>query len=189
MRRFVVALLVVIVVLPPLSGVVMSEREAGAIWRGKTLLIRDFTDTPWRPFVAQTVAAFNAMLPKRAPRLIYRAMDELACPRVRVKRGIAVCNAPGRTPGAVTPHIEHHEFSRAVVRIEPWDDHPYPLILLCHEFMHATTDIPDDPDPIYSTHEAMSCVWGQLDHPGPFDRAYAHWVYGKYGGKERRRHR
>lgn len=40
----------------------------------------------------------------------------------------------------------------------------------CHELMHATTHIADGglPD------QGASCVWGELDHLGPFDIAWLH---------------
>ena len=45
--------------------------------------------------------------------------------------------------------------------------------VVCHEFMHATTGIPDN----YGARPDTSCVWGDLSAPGSFDAQYAHQVY------------
>ena len=60
---------------------------------------------------------------------------------------------------------------------------------ICHEFMHATTGIPDN----YGAHPDTSCVWGSLSAPGSFDAQFAHKVYAKrdtgkkHGGDKKHR--
>src|SRR4051794_23239573 len=51
----------------------------GAVWKQKHLLVDDYTSEVWQPVIAETVASFKAVLPKRAPQLVYRSLGEQSC--------------------------------------------------------------------------------------------------------------
>jgi hypothetical protein len=169
----------------------------GAVWTSKSVGVYDYTSAAWRPIVETTVAEFNAMLPARAPSLNYQAMAETPCSQISQqlhRGGIVVCTAPslaadderGRTEYFVT----QGRLSRVRILLSEASS---PLLhdnTVCHEFMHATTGIPDNdfarPD--------TSCVWGDLSAPGSFDAQFARKLYKdhdassggkKFGGKKR----
>lgn len=150
----------------------------------RVVVVRDSTPDVWKPYVAEAVAMFNLMLPKRAPRMLYQAVPEARCTYPKKRRAIDVCvdidnpflaySTPGRLragTGIVALSTPTPDVSSDIVS---------PRQILCHEFMHLTTGIPDD----YSMPQReTSCVHGILAEPGPFDIAYAQKVYKK------RRHR
>src|SRR5687767_1341296 len=87
MKALLLALVVLMIAPEALAG--------GAVWRERKIVVRDHTTEVLRPFVRETVAAFNAMLPKRAPRLRYRVRPVQPCSAVKAKRGVAVCEDAG----------------------------------------------------------------------------------------------
>ena len=153
----------------------------GAVWTQKHLFVDDYTSAVWQPVIAETVANFNGILPKRAPQLVYRAMGVQTCeslPDYDQPRAISVCNGPVTDGDGVTDSAWwKHEFRRVKITLEPTIRSTNRLNVTCHEFMHALTNIPDqdgDPEPV------TSCVWGRLSTPGSFDVAYLKRVYHKY---------
>jgi hypothetical protein len=153
----------------------------GAVWKQKHLLVDDYTSAVWQPVIAETVASFNAVLPKRAPQLVCRALGEQSCgslPDYGQPRAISVCNRVVSDGDGLTDSTWwQHEFRRVKITLEPTIRQSNRLNVTCHEFMHALTNIPDqDGDPEPDT----SCVWGDLSAPGSFDIAYIKRVYRKY---------
>jgi hypothetical protein len=127
------------------------------------LIVEDHTGAAWKGVVAQTVADFNGVIPKRGPRLRY----------VRGKgscgwepRSIVICHDEIALPqfGGTTRHL---------VRLDP--DYPERANAVCHELMHALTGIADNYDA-----RVDSCVWGRLDAPGPFDVAHLREAFGRH---------
>lgn len=170
------------------------------LWADRRVPVFDHTRGAWRPLVQSLVAQFNATLPKSAPRLRYRAQPERVCSAIRPhthKRGIVICPIDGEEPwfGQTTPMYDFSVRPLAIKRMriavtdirladfppEVWQQ------TLCHELMHAVTNIRDD---LTAPQPAMSCVYGYLDHPGPFDAQYARRVYRQFAHKARhhRRH-
>ena len=153
----------------------------GAVWKQKHLLIDDYTSSVWQPIVAETVASFNAILPKQAPQLVYRTMGEQPCeglPDCGQPNAISVCNGVVEGgDGLTNSSWLNHQFRRAKITLEPTIRPGNRRNVTCHELMHALTNIPDqdgDPEP------TTSCVWGRLSTPGTFDIAYIKRVYHKY---------
>jgi hypothetical protein len=180
-RGFLVALCLVVSLAAPLIA-----KPGGAVWQGQRVLVRDFTAPAWRPLVVEMVAVFNAALPRRAPRLVYRPMPESRCEdlsrRARKRRGINVCLIAGDViaPAAArTPYVSFGRvMHRATVQLSLDRAPDLGETPLCHEFMHATTGIPENREmPKWES----SCVWGALDYPGSFDRKYARTVYNELG--------
>jgi hypothetical protein len=152
------------------------------VWQKKRVVVYDYTSAAWDGVIAQTVADFNAMLPKAAPRFVYQRMDAAPCDGIPwTQRGIIACSSAfvgyedgiergGLIRGTGGSHGNRH------VRVElseRWSPPQRPGVA-CHEMMHALTGIPDN----YGANPD-SCVWGTLSSPGPFDAAYAKKVYGK----------
>jgi hypothetical protein len=161
-------------------GPAAAAREP--VWQQERVVVYDYTSAQWDGVIAQTVAGFNAMLPRTAPRLIYRRMDAVECVSIPwTQRGIIACSSStisyedgvargGLIRGTGGPHGNRH------VRVELMEyvDASWRQQAACHEFMHAITGIPDN----YGANPE-SCVWGSLTSPGPFDADYAKKMYGK----------
>jgi hypothetical protein len=171
-------LLVLLMLIPVAEGAVAE----GPVWRGKTVVVRDATPPAWKPYVEAMVAEFNAMLPKRAPRLVYRAVEEAPCGGKG--RGIVVCVADHFGHPDVAGEMQRLSRTHAEIRLLPFERFVEPRIVLCHELMHALTGIPDNAALPYPDD---SCVWGFLPHPGSFDVAYAQAVYRGHRAPPRRR--
>lgn len=161
----------------------------GVRWDQSRIPVFSHMNAEWQPLVKQQVALFNAMLPDRAPRLVYRAEPERLCPAIkgkRHKRGITICPIDGDPVWfAVTmPTYDWRTFGFKRVRVQIaqermalYDDVTRSQTV-CHELMHAITGVRDDYD---YPHLATSCVQGALDEPGSWDRAFARRVYRKHG--------
>lgn len=154
-----------------------AKQRGGAARRGKHVIVRDGTPAQWRPLVAATVDEFNAMLPKRAPRLIYHVGADEGCGGEKSRRSITVCVAAQGPSGLTRYRQTQRGMIRAVITLDAamtavWDrDH-----VLCHEFMHATTGAPE----VAKGNNRTSCLWGiLLNSPGRQDRAYAHEAYAR----------
>ncbi len=155
-----------------------TAAKGGAAWRAKSVVVYDHTSPEWQPYVAETVAAFNAMLPSRAPRLVYTPMRERPCTAMSYERGeIAVCFKGNDNATAFV--VRHRVIHGALVRLIGDDPPDERGNVICHEFMHALTGVPDDYD---FPHEETSCVQGGgLNAPGAWDVFYARKMYRKYG--------
>ncbi len=152
----------------------------GAAWRSKWVGVYDYTSAEWRPLVESTVAEFNAVLPARAPTLLYHAMTETSCSEIGPqlhRGGIVVCTVPSLPPpgelGTTDFWVSKGQLSRVRITLSATGDPEARDNTVCHEFMHATTGIPDHYDALPTT----SCVWGDLNAPGSFDAQYAHRAY------------
>lgn len=170
----VVLILALLLMLP---GEVMAKD--GAAWHKKRVVVHDYTSAAYKPYVAEMVAAFNAMLPKRAPKLVYREQPERACNTLDKKRPkvITICLSGGEWDMTATD-AKHGEITRATVILIGNDTPDQIHNTICHELMHAVTDAPDDyRDP----HLTESCVQGMTPYPGAWDKAYARKVYRKHG--------
>src|SRR5215204_1825423 len=69
----------------------------GAAWAKKHVGVYDYSSAAWRPIVETTVAEFNAMLPARAPHLVYHPMSDAPCSQISSKMhrgGVTVCGVP-----------------------------------------------------------------------------------------------
>lgn len=158
----------------------------GAVWTGKKVVVFDLTSAAWDGVIAQTVADFNAVMPKKAPLLVYQRMAAKDCAAIRGrdhKRGIVTCSTAAFSDvgGAAAGFFDNDlRVKRYVLQFSD----PYASAnptqrarAACHELMHAYTGIRDN----YHALPDTSCVWGSLTSPGPFDVAYAKRVYGKKG--------
>jgi hypothetical protein len=153
---------------------------AGAVWTSKSVGVYDYTSAVWRPIVAATVEEFNAMLPARGPRLHYQVVGETPCDQISQQlhqRGIAVCTAPMLSSdnelGRTEFYVSQGQLSRVRITLPETTNPGLRDNVVCHEFMHATTGIPDD----YGARPDTSCVWGDLSAPGSFDAQFARKAY------------
>jgi DMSO/TMAO reductase YedYZ molybdopterin-dependent catalytic subunit len=157
--RVLLVLLAILLVLPG---------EVGARRGKRVLVIRDYTSAAWEGVVEQTVADFNAVMPQRGPDLRYERMEATSCealvvPRPR-DRFVALCSVAAfdRDFGALFLRGGVLAFSDRYTG--PWYDQ-FRATVVCHEFMHLLTNIPDNDGALPD----QSCVWGDLSQPGSFD--------------------
>jgi hypothetical protein len=113
--------------------------------------VNDYTNSP---VVAETVDDFNAIMPKRGPHLIYRAMPYASC------EALTVC-----VDQNLIEFAGHASWWRGNGRIVLNKDYVEENTV-CHEFMHVLTRVGD----AYDTNPD-SCVYGQLNDPGGADIA------------------
>jgi hypothetical protein len=142
-----------------------------ARWEGAQVVVYDYSG--WLE-VEDAVALVNEALPKKAPRIIYRAMPLAACEDVPRKKGITVCVAPrlfdplGVEVAGTTIGYDRRPITWGRVALSgavlPADR----LRVACHELFHATTGI--------GPHGAWTTM-----RPCPFDVAYAKRVYKRHG--------
>jgi hypothetical protein len=165
-----------------LFGPPSAASAVGVAWPGRTVVVYDHSG--WSE-VAPMVEAFNAVRPKRAPRLIHRDLSGQPCRKHR--RGITVCEAAILDDAAGTFSLVYEDgwAERGTIRLLVDALHGERQRIVCHELMHVLTGIGDryavDPETgvVTGPYPDQSCVWGILPHPGPFDVAYAKRVYGK----------
>lgn len=157
-----------------------KQRPIGAAWKQKRVPVYDYTPDEWKPVVAQVVADFNAVMPKRAPELVYTPMGGLDCAALPTYGGagrITVCL--GERNEGLRSGLGR-AIDRALVSVHAGAAIEARRHLLCHEFMHVVTGIPDVESSTRSRHDAESCVWGNvLDTPGPRDVAFAKRAYAR----------
>ena len=164
---------------------------ARAVWTSNSIGVYDYTSAAWRPIVAATVEEFNAMLPAQAPSLFYRVIGETPCDQISPtlhRGGIVVCTTPllssGAERGRTEFYVNQGQLSRVRISLAEETNRELRDNTVCHEFMHATTGIPDNEGALPDT----SCVWGDLSAPGSFDAQYARKVYKDHdkasGGKK-----
>jgi hypothetical protein len=131
----------------------------GSSAKERTIALYDATSDAY-PIAQEAVFFRDAGVPLR---LI--DAEPMSCEKARKKApdgAIVVCEAdlPGNEAG-LTSYLKH----RTMISLDPGmvvSGQP-----VCHELMHALTHIPDN-----QSSRTDSCVWGWLDHPGPFDIDY-----------------
>ena len=189
-------LLFLLLVLLPLS--VTAQGFGGAVWRGKALHVYDHSPAAWDGVFAQTVADANAMLPGKAPTVIYHRMPPLACGDIPVRRGaVVICQGdPDRWPPdmrhfpgfSFMPH-KHRRMTWARVELNERIpvNAPARSALACHELIgHAILGLQDAYD---SRQPSESCIHAWADKPGTWDQAVARWLYRKFDQVTRRHRR
>lgn len=183
--------LVVLVALLPLD----AGAGSGAVWEKDRVRVFDHSAAEWQPLVQDAVARYNILLPKKAPRLIYVPMEEMACPKGIAagwhRVGITVCMTEGIIEKASPSFsgrtvfryasLQDRTIKSVTLQIDTYILDMPDLGLVCHELMHATTGAP---------HFAWSA-----GPPCPYDPAFAKRVYkkldhgsgprGRAGGKHR----
>lgn len=187
LARLMKLLLVLVVLLMGTEAADAMERGiGGAVWQ-KTIHVYDYTSAAWDGVIAQTVADANAILPKRAPQVVYHRMAEATCDVVpKHRRGITVCSggemwwkqvpafAESGNFAEFYPH--KHVTSRSTVYLTEggWNR----AKVACHELIgHAILGILDDYD---SKTPGESCVHASAEKPGTWDAAVARWLYKKF---------
>jgi hypothetical protein len=149
-----------------------------ARWEIPQVIVRDHLSDDMRADVMSVVDDFNANLPTGAPELVYEAMPEQPCEALEQEAGvIQVCRStlvPDVNAAWQPRTINEDAFvsGQIAIRWNYWMPSYRPTV--CHEMMHAITDVPDDPS---EPHRDESCVQGTLNHLGPWDIAYATDVY------------
>lgn len=179
MRIVLLALLVLL-----MSTESAVEAKPGAVWRGKALHVYDHSSAAWDGVFAQTVDDANAILPPRAPRVVYHRMAHAPCDALPThRRGITICSggdmrwkdntAFANSAGFTTPRMRKRVIFRATV----WMTEGYwqRAKVACHELIgHAILGIPDAYN---SKMPEESCVHASAETPGTWDAAVARWLY------------
>lgn len=141
-------------------------------------LQRDFTiydasSDAYSPFVAQSVADWNAVLDNlpHAPHLVYERIEPAIClERNRRMNVIIVCEFTRPLGGEMA-------WRQREIRLNTQrgiDAGPeYQANVACHEFAHWLLQLGDD----YDSMPGQSCLYGRLTTPGPYDIAYATSLY------------
>lgn len=174
----VLLVMLVLLMLLPLDAI-----SAGTIWGGKKTVVRDHLPDEWQADAKQIVADFNAILPKRAPRLVYRDKEPRLCRNVRFKHGIGLCLRPGIPGGMTVASRRGHRFLWAEVGVDTFAAYEpgHAIGILCEEMLAATVGMPD----VEFSERPDSCQ-GVLDHPGPYDERFVKKVYRAHGSGPRR---
>jgi hypothetical protein len=141
-------LLLVLLLLVPTDTDARAHRER--------VVVLDYTGGAT---VAETVEDFNRVMPRRGPRLVYRAMPSAPCSAMRV------CVDPGLVEFAGIAGRGVIVLNAAYIEDEN---------TVCHEFMHVLARVPDAYDS-----NPDSCVYGRLDDPGGADVAMLQQRYKK----------
>lgn len=188
-------LLICMVMVLPMS--VAASDFGGAVWRTKTLNVYDYSPPAWDGIFAQTVDDANAILPQRAPNIVYHRMTEADCADVPIKRGaIIICQgSPDRWPPdfrwaqamSYYPDDRHvAKWARVEINAENPTRAGYMPFLACHELIgHAILGIEDA---YHSKSPAESCIHADAEKPGTWDISVARWLYKKFGNKKHKRH-
>lgn len=177
--RVVVILLALLIVA---TGLVPGESDARRhkADRQRTIVVQDYTSAAWAGVVTQTVDDFNAVMPKRGPRLRY-VREDGACPDTRPKRSMLVCSVANDPRAGYASPWGRYVFVNDTYAVG-WHAQ-FRAQTVCHEFMHALSGVGDnrtfgpDGNAIYPLPD-QSCVWGDLSAPGPFDIALLAELYG-----------
>jgi hypothetical protein len=150
MRVLVVVLLLCVALVPVADAGKRHDRR-------DRVIVTDYTASP---VIAETVADFNRVMPRRGPRLVYRAVSG------QCAQPLTVC--PRELDGfAGLAYIGAN-------RIEIDPDYRESENVACHEFMHVLARVGDNYDS-----DPASCLYGQLDDPGPTDIALLRERYGR----------
>lgn len=184
MMRIMLLFLAILMPLPALA-----EGFGGAVWRVDTLHVYDYSPPEWDGIFAQTVEDANAMLPRRAPEVVYHRMPEMTCGSAPYKRGaVVICQG---SPERWAPEFRNsaafvffsptdHTMKRARVEINEkiTPDSSAKRRIACHELIgHAILGVHDDYN---SKAPDESCVHGRAERPGTWDQAVARWLYKKF---------
>lgn len=178
--RIAVILLSVLVLMGLVGDVDAKKRKSR-----NTLIVHDYTSPPWDGVVSQTVNEFNAVMPKRGPRLIYTRHEAASCDigHARVRKTVKVCSLPEMN-AAGRAHTRQQVILLNDTYTGDWYDQ-FRAMTVCHEFMHILTHVVDNNsyDPVTGITTwplpYESCVWGVLNQPGPFDVDLLRQRYGK----------
>ena len=162
MLRAVVMLLMLAMVA---TGLMPGEGDAHRNAKPqRTIIIFDYTNAAWEGVVTQTVTDFNAVMPRRGPRVMYRRAEGPCFDDHQRRNVYAVCSVPdldGGHPGIFYPFTHRIDLTDHAAQ-QSWSAKTN---LMCHELMHALTRVSDNYDALPDT----SCVWGRLPGPGSFD--------------------
>jgi hypothetical protein len=142
MKALVVALALLVLAPDALAGGFVWERQRVRVW--------DYTSPLYDGVVTATVRDFNAIMPKRGPRLVYRRMPQRPCAAVKRKhRGITLCNVAPGADGEFTDYRQaRHATRRTVVKFindaDVLDGSPDPVRWSVeHEMTHAVFGAPE----------------------------------------------
>lgn len=185
MKHMLLALMLTLLPLPAVAA-----DFGGAVWRAKILNVYDYSPAAWDGVFERTVADANAILPKRAPNVVYHRMPVRDCADVPIKRGaVIIClGSPERWPPDFRQYQAmsyYPDVNRAAkwARVELNAQNPVRQsampALACHELIgHAILGIEDDYN---SKTPAESCIHAWSEKPGTWDVAVANWLYQKFG--------
>lgn len=173
-----------------LPHLVMASGFGGGVWRGKNLHVYDYSPNGWGNTFEQTVMNAGAILPDRAPRLVYHRMPASDCADVPLKKNaIVIC----RGDISQWPPFLHKatamtwyptekrriKWARVEVRNESGS-----VETACHELIgHALLGLDDDYN---SKSPAESCIHADATKPGTWDQAVARWLYKKFDEPRKR---
>lgn len=149
------------------------------------IFVEDYSSAAWNDTVSTNVAAFNVAMPKHGPKLVYVRRPETDCDdvpkRKKETKRIVICSMHDTRYAGYT--IGHRISLPSDPTLHPQASLT-PLGVICHEFMHVLIGIPDHDNDGY---REISCVWGGLDHPGPFDVERLASYFGKHHATHRAR--
>ncbi|MBA2707355.1 MAG: hypothetical protein H0U59_06085 [Gemmatimonadaceae bacterium] len=175
----VVALVIVAALLLPMPIDAGKKHNHHRRENRPVMFVEDYTAPAWDGVIAETVADFNAVMPKRGPRLVYVRKPHVACapaPTTTVCSGILGVGTAGLAyvtgGGGRIALNDLYAF--------PEDSAGFPA-LACHELMHILADVGDN----YGAFPSASCVWGYLSDPGPKD---VELLRARYGGDKDKKH-
>ena len=174
-------------------GVALSSRAGdggrGVAWTSRTVTVRIYTTVNWHPLIERSIADFNAIMPRRGPRLVMKVQGERSCAWVKRqtfrKPTITMCSQPdGNGAGWAVYRVDHGTLAGQRVWITLVGDPGHDRYqghqnTVCHELMHAVSGVND------GWGEPRSCVRGDLDAPGAWDVAYLERVYANTKGRRR----
>lgn len=152
-------------------------------WQAKKVNVYDYTQVSLGgDNVSTFVQDYNARRPAGTPRLVLHTMSPTKCDNLKETwkyHAIIACEKDdlGAYWGNTTILTSHHHIDGARVSLLTTRGGP----AVCHEFMHALTDIPDvpsDADGWYLYDHADSCVRGELWALGDYDIQYLAETYG-----------
>ncbi len=164
-----------------LLGLLLAPNALAAplVWAEQSVRVLDYSTSQWDGLVEGMVDEFNGMLPKSAPRLVYRRMPQRACQDLKPRPyfgAIVVCSVPA-APFVGMPGVPHDGTTiietRVMINDTAFFNTRDATNTVCHELMHGVTGIKDR----YRRRPKSSWVWGSLPTPGRFDVAYGGKVY------------
>lgn len=146
-----------------------------AVHAQESVTVSDFSNPVWESYIRNEIDEYNAVLPATAPQLVYERMEMRECPGVGRPEGFPI---PLGITLCYNPLAEHRSMIYGQMRafiFMPSDTRTRPEDYLCHEFMHAVTEIKDRP--AETPLRTDSCVWGISPDLGSFDIEYINEVY------------
>ncbi len=164
MRKCLILILILAVAFP--VGMVDAEKKNNHHRRENraVIVIADYTASQWDGVIQETVDDFNAIMPKRGPRLVYARKDSGSCPEGVY--ALVVCTGPmdSNNMGQAWTTAAGSVILINDMYLGPEFSHAFPIIA-CHELMHIVANVGDNP----GAFPDESCVWGELSDPGPKD--------------------